>query len=51
MVVDNVADKVANMAAGMVVDKVIRGRWSGVRWVRGLVGPGGRPRSLGPTGP
>ena len=48
MVVDNVADKVANMVAGMVVDKVVRGRGSGVR---GLVGPGGRLRSLGPTGP
>ena len=34
MVVDNVADKVANMVACMVVDKVVRGRGSGVWWVR-----------------
>ena len=34
MVVDKVADKVAYRVAGMVVDKVVRGRGSGVRWVR-----------------
>ena len=34
MVVDKVADKGANMVAGIVVDKVVRGRGSGVWWVR-----------------